>query len=65
MAITLTQISATAVPSNTGMQVAIVRPLDSGTVRLTLNAHNGSVTIDIPADDLSGLITQLGAQSPS
>ena len=65
MAITLTQISMTAVPSNTGMQVAIVRPLDSGTVQLTLNAHNGSVTIDIPADDLSGLITQLGAQSPS
>ena len=64
MAITFTKVSMSSAPSQVGMQVAIVRPLDSETVELTVNAHNGSVTMDIPAGDLSGLIAELSAHSP-
>jgi hypothetical protein len=45
--------------TNTGMQVAAVYPLDSGNIKLVINAHNGSVTMELDAADAAGLAQKL------
>jgi hypothetical protein len=65
MAITLTQLSMQAAPvaRDHGMQVAVVRLLDTGAVQLVLNATNGDVTMELDAADAAGLASELAASA--
>lgn len=66
MAITIVEMSmqaSTPVPTNTGMQVAVVRPSGPDTVDVTINAQNGSVTIQLSAQDAAGLARELAGGS--
>lgn len=60
MAITFNEVTMHAqVGSNTGMQVAAVHKLDSGNIKLVINAHNGSVTMELDPADAAGLARKL------
>jgi hypothetical protein len=61
MATTLLSVTMEANPplDVSGMQVAVVRPAGNGTIQMTVNAVNGSVTILLDASGAAGLASQL------
>ena len=60
MAVTLTTVTMHTAPDNTGMQVAKATMLDAGTVTLTINLDNASVTMELDANAARTIATELG-----
>jgi DNA/RNA endonuclease YhcR with UshA esterase domain len=58
MAVTLTTVTMTTASDNAGMQVAAVMQ-ETGKVTLTINANNGTVTIELDADAARKIAAEL------
>jgi hypothetical protein len=59
MAVTLTTVTMQTTADNAGMQVAKATMQDAGTVALTINATNGSVTMELDATAARKIVAEL------